>query len=171
MIRKYRNLLLFFTGICIPFLTLMSPNWLKIYGVAPCWPIFWLLPFSIKNGPYRAVLACTFMGILMDSFTLGGASYIPSFMLLSFWWGNYGRQKQKIELSLNIGLMAILGTAFVSFSIWIQTISFQSFLIDKSFNNWAIHTLVAEVVITGLLAPLFCSWLLLPFEKTKVKQV
>ena len=162
---KYRNLLFFLTPICLPFLTLISPNWLTIYGVSPCWPIFWLLPFSLQNGPVKSLLAGLLLGLLMDSFTMGGASFIPSFLLLSFWWGGYGLQKKTIELSLNLGLMAILGTAFVSVSIWIQKISFQSFLIDKLFNNWAIHTLVAEVTITGLLAPIFCSWLLLLYKK------
>ena len=165
MTRKYRNLLFFQTVICLPFLTLISPNWLKIYGVAPCWPIFWLLPFSLKNGPVRGVVAGILLGLLMDSFTMGGASFIPSFLLLSFCWGGYGLQQKKIDLSLNLGLMAVLGTACVSFSIWMQKISFQSFLIDKLFQNWAIHTLIAEVTITGLLSPILCSWLLLSYEK------
>ena len=166
---KYRHLLFFLTSICLPFVTLISPNWLKIYGVAPCWPIFWLLPFSLKNGPVRGVFAGTFLGLLMDSFTMGGASFIPSFVILSALWGRYGLQKKKIELSLNLGLMAIFGTTLVSFSIWIQKIFFQSFLIDKLFNDWAMHTLVAEVTITGLLAPILCSWLLLPYKKTNIK--
>ena len=165
MTRKYRNLLFFFTAICLPILTLISPNWLKIYGVPPCWPIFWLLPFSLQNGPGRGVIAGTFLGLLMDSFNMGDASLIPAFIILSFLWGRYGLQKRTIVLSLNLGLMAILGTAFVSFSIWAQKIFFQSFLIDKLFNNWAIHTLIAEVTITGLLAPILCSWLLLPYKK------
>ncbi len=162
---KYRNLLFFLTAICLPFLTLISPNWLKIYGVSPCWPIFWLLPYSLKNGPVRGVVAGILLGLLMDSFTIGGASFVPSFFLLSFLWGVYGLQKTQIEFKLNLGLMAILGTTCVSFSIWIQKIYLQSFLIDKLFNNWAIHTLISEVTITGLLAPLFCSWLLRSYKK------
>ena len=165
MTSKYRNLFFFLTAICLPFLTLISPNWLKIYGVAPFWPIFWLLSFSLKNGPVRAVLAGILLGFLMDSFTMGGASFVPSFLLLSFFWGSYGLQKKTIELSLNLGLMAILGTAFVGFTIWIQNIFLKSFLIDKLFNNWAIHTLIAEITITGLLAPILCSWLLLSYKK------
>lgn len=162
---KYRNLLFLLTPIFLPFLTLISPNWLKIYGVSPCWPIFWLLPFSLENGPVRGVAAGILLGLFMDSFTMGGASFIPSFLLLSFWWGRYGLQKKKIALSLNLGLMVILGTTFVSFSIWIQKIYFQSFIIDKLFNDWAIHTLISEVTITGLLAPIFCSWLILSYKK------
>ena len=162
---KYNNFLFFLIAICLPFLTLISPNWLKIYGVPPCWPIFWLLPFSLKNGRLRGVVAGILLGLLMDSFTMGGASYIPSFLFLSFWWGGYGLQKKTIDLSLNLGLMAIFGTAFVSFSILIQKMTLQSFLSDKLFNNWAMHTFVAEVTITGLLAPVFCSWLLLSYKK------
>ena len=169
MTRKYRNLFFFITATCIPFLTLISPNWLRIYGVSPCWPIFWLLPFSLQNGSVRGVIGGTSLGLLMDSFTMGGASFIPSFVFLSFWWGGYGLKKKTIHLSLNLGLMAILGTTFVSFSIWIQKISFQSFLIDKLFNNWAIHTLIAEVTITGLMAPILCSWLLLSYTNTNKK--
>ncbi len=162
---KYRNLLFFLTALCLPFLTLISPNWLKIYGVSPCWPILWLLPFSLKNGPVRALLAGILLGLLMDSFTMGGASFVPSFLLLSLWWGGYGLQEKRIDLGLNLGLMAMFGTTLVGFSIWVQKISFQNFLIDKLFNNWAIHTLIAEVTITGLLAPILCSWLLLTYRK------
>ena len=71
----------------------------------------------------------------------------------------------KIELFLSIGLMAILGTAFVGFSIWVQKIFLYSDLRNHWFHSWSIYVVISEVIITGLVAPFFSSWLLLTYKK------
>ena len=143
----------------------ISPDWLKINGVAPCWPVILLLPFSLKNRPWKASIASVLLGIFIDSFTISDVSYIPSLLLLALVWSSYGLHNKKIELFLNIGLMAIFGTALVGFSIWFQKIILYSFLRNNWFHSWSIYILISEVIITGLVAPLFSSWLLLAYKK------
>jgi len=101
----------------------------------------------------------------MDSFMVGDSTYIPSFLLLSLVWSKYGLHNKKIELFFNIGLMSIFGTAFVGLSIWAQKIMLYSVLRNNWFHSWSIYVLISEVIITGLVAPFFSSWLLLTYKK------
>ena len=160
MIRNNRKLLIFFTAICLPAFIISSPDWLKINGISPCWPVVFLLPFSLKNSPWRSSIAAFLFGIFIDSFTVSDASYIPSLLLLSLLWSQYGLHNKKIELFFNVGLMAIFGTAVVGFSIWLQKIILYSILRNNWFYSWSIYVLIAEVIITGLVAPFFSSWFL-----------
>ena len=165
MSRNNKKLLIFLTGVCLPAFVIASPDWLKLNGVSPCWPVVWLLPFSIKNSPWKSAIASIYLGIFMDSFTISDVSYIPSLFVLSLVWSQYGLHNKKIELFFSIGLMAIFGTAFVGFSIWIQKIIFFSILRDNWFHSWSIYVLISQVIITGLVAPLFSSWILLTYRK------
>ena len=165
MARKNTKFLFFFTAVLLPIITIISPDWLKINGIIPCWPVIWLLPFSLKNGPLRASIAAISIGILMDSFTLDEVSYIPSLFVLALAWGRYGLHNKNLKLLFNIGLMAIFGTAFVGLSIWVQKIILYGELRNYWFNSWSIYLLLSEVIITGLVAPFFSSWLLLSYKK------
>ena len=165
MTKNKKKLLIFFSIICLPAFIILSPNWLKINGITPSWPVILLLPFSLKNSPWKAALASILMGIFIDSFTLSDISYIPSLFFLSLVWSQYGLHNKKIEYFFNIGLMAIFGTAFVGFSLWVQKIIFYSILRNNWFHSWSIYVLISEVIITGLVAPFFSSWLLLAYKK------
>ena len=165
MIRSNKKLFILFTLIVLPLLIISSPNWLKINGIQPCWPVIWLLSFSLKNSSLRSAIAAILMGIFLDSFTVSDASYIPSLFILSLVWSKYGLHNKKIELFLNIGLMAILGSAVVSLSFWIQKIILYSILRNSWFLSWSIYVLICEVIITGLVAPIFSSWLLFTYKK------
>ena len=165
MTKNKKKLLIFFSIICLPAFIILSPNWLKINGITPSWPVILLLPFSLKNSPWKAALAAILMGIFIDSFTLADVSYIPSLFFLSLVWSQYGLHNKKIEYFFNIGLMAIFGTAFVGFSLWFQKIIFYSILRNNWFHSWSIYVLISEVIITGLVAPFFSSWLLLAYKK------
>tara|TARA_B100001113_G_scaffold334892_1_gene313941 strand:- start:114 stop:614 length:501 start_codon:yes stop_codon:yes gene_type:complete len=165
MTKNKKKLLIFFSIICLPAFIILSPDWLKINGITPSWPVILLLPFSLKNSPWKAALAAILMGIFIDSFTLADVSYIPSLFFLSLVWSQYGLHNKKIEYFFNIGLMAIFGTAFVGFSLWVQKIIFYSILRNNWFHSWSIYVLISEVIITGLVAPFFSSWLLLAYKK------
>ena len=117
MFRNSKKLLIFFTASLLPFFLISSPDWLKINGISPCWPVVFLLPISLKNSPLRSAIASILLGIFIDSFTVSDASYIPSLFLLSLVWSQYGLHNKKIELFLNIGLMALFGTAVVGLSM------------------------------------------------------
>ena len=166
MVKRNKKILILFTIIFLPAFIVISPNWLKLNGITPCWPVILLLPFSIKNQPWKAVIASILLGIFIDSFTISDVSYIPSLFILSLVWSQYGLHNKKIELFLNIGLMAIFGTALVGLSIWIQKIILYSVLRNNWFHSWAIYVLISEVIITGLVAPFVSSWLLLAYKKT-----
>jgi len=160
MAKNNKKLLFIFNTIFLPALIISSPDLLKINGISPCWPVIWLLPFSLKNTPWKSSIASIVLGIFIDSFTISDVSYIPSLFLLSLVWSQYGLHNKKIELFFNIGLMAVFGTAVVGFSIWIQKIILYSFLRNNWFYSWSIYAFTAEVLITGLVAPFFSSWLL-----------
>ena len=166
MAKSNKKLLIFLTVICLQACVIISPDWLKINGITPCWPVILLLPFSLKSSPWKAVTASVSLGIFIDSFTISDVSYIPSLFLLSVVWSTYGLHNKKIELFLNIGLMAIFGTAFVGLSIWVQKIIFYSVLRNNWFHSWSIYVLISEVIITGLVAPFLSSWLLLTYKKS-----
>jgi len=165
MAKNNKTLLIFFTIICLQACILISPSWLKLNGITPCWPVILLLPFSLKNSPWKASIASIVLGIFIDSFTISDVSYVPSMFILSLLWSTYGLYNKKIELFLNIGLMAIFGTAFVGLSLWVQKIILYSFLRNNWFHSWSIYILISEVIITGLVAPFFSSWLLLTYKK------
>ena len=165
MAKNNKQLLFIFNTIFLPALIISSPDFLKINGISPCWPVIWLLPFSLKNTPWKSSIASIVLGIFMDSFTISDVSYIPSLFLLSVVWSTYGLHNKKNELFLNLGLMAIFGTAIVGFSIWFQKIILYSVLRNNWFHSWSVHVLISEVIITGLVAPIFSSWLLLAYKK------
>ena len=165
MDKNNKKLLIFFLVIILSAFVIISPDWLKLNGITPSWPVILLLPFSLKNRPWKASIASVLMGIFIDSFTISDASYIPSLFILSLVWSQYGLRNQKIEYLLNIGLIAIFGTAFVGFSIWVQKIIMYDVLRNNWFHSWSFYILISEVIITGLVAPFFSSWLLLAYEK------
>ncbi len=165
MVRNSKKLLIFFTAICLPFFIISSPDWLKINGIMPCWPVVFLLPFSLRSSPWISSSAAILFGILIDSFTVSEASYIPSLFFLSLVWSRYELKNKKIELILYVGLMAIFGTAVVGISIWAQKIILHSILRNNWFHSWSIYVLISEVIITGLVAPFFSSWLLFTDRK------
>ena len=165
MAKNNKKLLLFFTAICLQTCIITSPDWLQLNGITPCWPVILLLPISLKNPPWKSAIASLLLGIFIDSFTISDVSYIPSLVVLSLVCSVYGLHNKKIELFLNIGLMAIFGSAFVGLSIWVQKIILYSFLRNNWFHAWSIYVLISEVVITGLVAPFVSSWLLITYKK------
>jgi hypothetical protein len=165
MAKNNKKLLIFFIIIFLQVCIIISPGWLKLNGITPCWPVILLLPFSLKNPPFKAAIGSVLLGIFFDSFTISDVSYIPSLFFLSLVWSAYGLHNKKVELFLNIGLMAIFGTVFVGLSIWVQKIILYSALRNNWFHSWSIYVLISEVIITGLVAPFFSSWLLLSYKK------
>ena len=165
MIRKNKKILIFFTVLFLPLVIISSPEWFKINGISPCWPVIFLLPFLLNNNPFRSAFISILLGIFIDSFTLSDASYIPSLLIFSLACSQYGLNKKKIDLFLNIGLISMFGTALVGFSIWVQKIILYSILRNNWFHSWSIYVVIVEVIITGLVAPFFSTWLLFTYQK------
>ena len=149
------------TGLMVPLLTLASPGFLKIAGVAPSWAVLWLLPWALVDGPASGAIAGLCLGLVLDGLHLGLASEVPVLMLLGWWWGRIGRRGAPIERSYNLGLLALLGALLLGASLLLQLYwAGQLPLVETG-----LHTLVAQSLITGLLAPVLCSLMLLRWRR------
>ena len=95
------------TGLAVPLLTLASPAFLKIAGVAPSWAVLWLLPWALVDGPRSGAIAGLSLGLVLDALHLGDATEVPVLLLLGWWWGRLGRLGAPIERSFSLGLLAL----------------------------------------------------------------
>jgi rod shape-determining protein MreD len=145
----------------VPLLTLASPGFLKIAGVAPSWAVLWLLPWALVDGPASGAIAGLCLGLVLDGLHLGLASEVPVLILLGWWWGRIGRRGVPIERSYNLGLLALLGALLLGASVLLQLYwSGQLPLVEAG-----LHTLVAQTLITAVLAPVLCSLMLLRWRR------
>ena len=149
------------TGLAVPLLTLASPALLKLGGVPPSWAVLWLLPWALVDGPTSGAVAGLALGLVLDGLHLGSASDVPALALLGWWWGRLGRRGVPIERSFSLGLLALLGTALLGVSLLLQ----QHWLGALPLPLVGLHTLVAQSLITALLAPVLCSLLLLRWRR------
>ncbi|MFY8148440.1 MAG: rod shape-determining protein MreD [Prochlorococcaceae cyanobacterium] len=173
------------SGLLVPWLVLVSPAWLKVAGVGPSWAVLWLLPWSLVDGPVSGALAGLALGLLLDGLHTGPVSQIPALLLLGWWWGRIGRRGRPIERSFSLGLLALLGSLLLNLSLWIQfallarrqaegitPAASPDLGVDPArfaTPGWqlgdllqaGLHTLLAQTLITALLAPMLCSLLLL----------
>ena len=161
MKKRNERFIFFFSGICIPFLFLLSPKWITLSGIGPCWPVLWLLPWSLDNGKFFGLFAGLCLGLLFDSLCIGSSTQIPALMALGYWWGQEGEQAKSIDLIFNLGLLAFIGAMICSFSLWTQISFLDSLSTSSWFHSWALHTFLGQSILTGLLAPMTCSWILL----------
>ena len=164
-----RNLIYFFAVLILPFLELITPSWLKIGGMAPLWSVLLLLPIAIESGSLIGVIIGFYFGLILDGMSLGGPSHLPALVILGFLWGRLSEKDEPIDLILNLGLLAWIGALIFGFSLWIQNIFFHNLISFSLFNSWALYTLLAQAIITALLAPIVCSWVLLLLRKSKIR--
>ena len=125
--------------------------------------ILWLLPWSLVDGPVAGVIAGAGLGMVLDGLSLGDASQVPALMLMGWWWGRLGRRGQPIQRSLNLGLLAWIGTVVLGLSLWLQWLLLGA--PEAMIQAWALHTTVAQSLITALLAPMVGSWQLLLWRR------
>ena len=169
MRKKQKRIIYQFLGFSVPLLTLISPSWLSIAGVAPRWAELWLLPWALEEGPLSGILGGFCLGILLDSINLAGSTQIPSLMILGFWWGLLGKKKEFTYQIFSLGLLAWLGSLFSGLLIWFQHLFHVKGSAIFLFNTWAFHTVFSAALITALIAPLLCSWTLRFFFKENPK--
>jgi rod shape-determining protein MreD len=149
------------TGLAVPLLTLASPSLLKIAGVGPSWAVLWLLPWALVDGPASGAIAGLALGLVLDGLHLGQVSELPVLILLGWWWGRIGRRGVPIERSYNLGLLALLGTLLLGASLLLQLHWRGQLPLAEA--GW--YTLVAQSLITALLAPVLCSLQLLRWRR------
>ena len=167
MINRFEKLAFTVSLISIPCLFIVSPKWLTLQGVEPNWAVLWLLPWALNHGKIFGLFFGCCLGLFLDGLIVGNITQVPAFVLLGFWWGHLGSQGKPIELSLNLGLLAFLGTIISGLSFWLQYIFLESVGNSSWFNTWAFHTLLAQSILTGLIAPVICSVFLLARKRKK----
>jgi len=143
------------TALLVPLLTLASPGLLKLDGVSPAWAVLWLLPWALVDGPLSGALAGLALGLVLDGLHLGAVSEVPALVGLGWWWGRIGRRGPRIEQSCNLGLLALLGSLLLGGSLLAQ------FAWLGELGRPQLHTLLAQTLLTGVLAPMLCSLQLL----------
>jgi rod shape-determining protein MreD len=170
------------TALLVPWLTLASPGWLKLAGVSPAWAVLWLLPWALVEGRVWGALAGLGLGLLLDALHPGPVTLVPALVLLGWWWGRLGRKGRPIQRSLNLGLLALLGSLGLGLSLMLQwgvlwELSRRTVgelggeprpaLLALPGWSWedlggaGLQVLLAQTLITALLAPMLCSLQLL----------
>jgi hypothetical protein len=143
------------TALLVPLLVLAAPAPLQLAGVPPSWAVLWLLPWALVDGPLSGALAGLALALVLDGLHPGSLTQVPALLGLGWWWGRLGRKAPPIERSFSLGLLALIGAALLGGSLWLQQ------LWRGEVPVAALHTLLAQTLLTGLLAPLLCSLQLL----------
>ena len=156
----------FFSFIFIPILYFWDPHWIGLMGVNPYWSLFWLLPWAIIHGPINGIITGLFLGITLDALsTENSFTEIPGLVLCGFWFGKIGEYKNGLIGHLRYGLVCCLGSLICSFLYYIQIIynNFPEFSYIFLFSGT--KNIFSQLIVTGLIAPLFCSLLFQLFKK------
>ena len=152
----------------IPIVYFWDPNWLEFLGVQPYWPLFWLLPWSIIYGSLDGLIVGLCLGLILDSISPESSfTQIPGLVLCGIWFGKLSLSSNIILGHFRYGLICSIASFFCGslyfFQILIGNLSDNSFFFYfLSFKN-----ILAQVFITGLIAPLLCSLLLRLFKRSK----
>ena len=165
MARLHQQPICVASSLLVPLATLAIPPWLGIDGVPPAWAVIWLLPWALVEGPFSGALSGLALGLVMDGLHLSGWSQIPALVLLGWWWGRLGRRAQPIQRSLNLGLLAWLGSMLVGTTVLVQLVIRSGWPLDPQLQSWGWHTLWCQALITGLLAPMLASIQLLIWRR------
>ena len=158
--------------IFIPLVYLWNPNWLGFLGIQPYWPLFWLLPWSIIYGSINGCLLGLFLGLILDSISPDSSyTQIPGLVLCGIWFGQLSTCRNVFVGYFRHGLICSIGCFLCG------TIYFSQVLIKNISSNSivlflpGIKNIFAQVFITSLFAPLFCSWLMVLFQRSKERKI
>tara|TARA_Y100000589_G_C26889223_1_gene521349 strand:+ start:85 stop:591 length:507 start_codon:yes stop_codon:yes gene_type:complete len=164
-LNQYLSLLSF---LIIPIVIFWNPPWFSLMGSQAYWPIFWLLPWSLINGPFKSMVLGFILGFILDSINVDTYSQIPGLMICGFWFGKIGLLNRFNKTSLHYGLAAAIG------SLLCGIIYFSQMVISHLLENiplwlfsYGIKNIFSQVLLTGLMAPVFCKWLYILFSKQR----
>ncbi len=154
--------------IFIPIIYLGNPAWMGLLGIQPYWPLFWLLPWAMLYGPVNGLIVGLFLGLALDSIgTDTTFTQIPGLILCGIWFGNLGTCQNAFIGHLRYGLICSFGSFLCSMiyfaQILIKNLSYQ--VISLYFHS--IQNVLAQVFITGLMAPLLCTIMYGVFQRSK----
>ena len=162
-LNKYLSL---FSFLIIPFLIVWNPPWLSLMGFQAYWPIFWLVPWSLIHGSFNAMLTGFLLGFILDTVNADLYTQIPGLMICGFWFGKVGNLNQFKNTPLQFGLIAAIGSLICGLIYFAQMVVH---LLWTNSHLWlfsyGVQNIFAQVLLTGLLAPVFCKWLYSLFSK------
>ena len=147
--------------IFIPIIFLWNPSWLGFLGIQPYWPLFWLLPMSMIHGSIKGLIFGLFLGLILDSLTLDSSfTQIPGLILCGIVFGRIKLHRDILVGHFRYGLICSLGSFLCGIMYFLQ-ILFRN-LSDSTFLLFipSVQNILAEVFLTGFLAPFICSQLL-----------
>ncbi len=153
--------------IFVPIIFLWHPNWIGLLGVQPYWPLFWLLPWSMINGSINGLIFGLFLGLILDSLTLDSHfTQIPGLILCGVLFGRVKIHSNILVGHFRYGLICCFGSMLCG-TLYFFQILFTNFS-DSTFLLFipSVQNIVAEVFLTGFLAPLLCSQLLRIFKSS-----
>jgi len=147
--------------ILIPIIFLMNPSWLGFLGAQPYWPLFWLLPWSMINGSVSGLIFGLFLGLILDSLTLdSNFTQIPGLILCGFLFGRIKFSSNLLVGHFRYGLICCFGSCLCGTFYFLQ-------ILVKNFSDSTLllfiptlQNILAEVFLTGFLAPFICSQIL-----------
>ena len=152
----------------IPIIFLWHPDWLGFLGSQPYWPLFWLLPWSMINGSISGLIFGLFLGLILDSLTLDTYfTQIPGLILCGVLFGRIKLNRDIVVGHFGYGLICSFGS-FLCGTLYFLQILFKNFS-DSTFLLYfpSLQNILAEVFLTGLFAPLFCSQLFRLFKSSR----
>ena len=157
-----------FSFLFIPIVYFWEPNWLGFLGVQPYWPLFWLLPWSMIHGSIDGLIVGLFLGLILDAISPDSSfTQIPGLVLCGIWFGKLSLSSNTIISHFKFGLICSIAS-FLCGLLFFSQILIDNISEDIIFLYFSsIRNIFAQVFITGLFAPLFCSLLLILFKRTK----
>tara|TARA_Y200000002_G_scaffold264173_1_gene219396 strand:+ start:931 stop:1470 length:540 start_codon:yes stop_codon:yes gene_type:complete len=166
-LKKHFSLISF---LFIPIAYFWEPNWLGFFGVQPYWPIFWLLPWSMVNGSIDGLIVGLCLGLFLDSLDIDNSfTQIPGLILCGIWFGKLSLSSNIIISNFRFGLICSIASLFCS-SIYFSQILIVNLSENSIFLYFpSIRNILAQVFITGLFAPFFCTLLLSLFKRSKAR--
>tara|TARA_B100000212_G_scaffold260807_1_gene200749 strand:+ start:156 stop:665 length:510 start_codon:yes stop_codon:yes gene_type:complete len=162
-LNQYTSLISF---LLIPLLIFWNPSWLSLMGYQAYWPIFWLLPWALINGPFKSLLIGFLLGFILDTINADLYTQIPGLMICGFWFGKVGSLNYFHSTPLQFGLTAAIGSLICSLIYFFQMV--VNLFFNESpvwFFSYGVQNIFAQVLLTGLLAPVFCKWFYILFRK------
>ena len=160
---KYLSLISF---LILPVVIFWNPSWLSLMGYQAYWPIFWLLPWALIHGPYKAMLFGFLLGFTLDTINADLYTQIPGLMICGFWFSKIRNFSQFNNAPLQFGLIAAIGSLICGILYFCQIVVLH--LIGNSplwLFSFGVQNIFSQIFLTGLLAPVFCKWLYILYSK------
>ena len=172
MKKYFKSNLPLISFIFIPIIYLWDPSWLEFVGVQPYWPLFWLLPWAMVYGSMNGLIVGLFLAIILDSISPDSSlTQIPGLVLCGIWFGKLDNYNKSLVGHFKYGLICSIGSFLCGILYYLQ-------ILYKHFSDsniliylFGLKNIFAQLFITGLLAPFFCSYLLVLFKKSNEKNL